>query len=46
MNSDLNVGLIGYGTVGKGVVKILEKNKSIEKKLKADFALKNKFFQM
>ncbi|MEA5000463.1 MAG: homoserine dehydrogenase [Endomicrobiaceae bacterium] len=29
MNSDLNVGLIGYGTVGKGVVKILEKNKSI-----------------
>lgn len=25
----INVGLIGYGTVGKGVVKILEKNKKI-----------------
>ncbi|MDR3253791.1 MAG: hypothetical protein LBT07_02355, partial [Endomicrobium sp.] len=25
----INVGLIGYGTVGKGVVKILEENKKI-----------------
>ncbi|MDD2523904.1 MAG: homoserine dehydrogenase [Endomicrobiia bacterium] len=29
MNKTLNIGLIGYGTVGKGVVKILDKNKLI-----------------
>ena len=29
MKKTLNVGLVGYGTVGKGVVKILEKNKAI-----------------
>ena len=29
MKTILNIGLVGYGTVGKGVVKILEKNKAI-----------------
>ncbi|MBO7431403.1 MAG: homoserine dehydrogenase [Elusimicrobia bacterium] len=29
MKKTLNIGLIGYGTVGKGVLKILEKNKAI-----------------
>lgn len=29
MNKYINVGLVGYGTVGKGVVKILEENKKI-----------------
>jgi homoserine dehydrogenase len=29
MKQHINVGLIGYGTVGKGVVKILEENKKI-----------------
>jgi len=29
MKKTLNIGLVGYGTVGKGVVKILEKNKAI-----------------
>lgn len=29
MKTSLNIGLIGYGTVGRGVVKILEKNKAI-----------------
>ena len=29
MKTNLNIGLVGYGTVGKGVVKILEKNKAI-----------------
>ncbi|MDR1087186.1 MAG: homoserine dehydrogenase [Endomicrobium sp.] len=29
MNKYINIGLIGYGTVGKGVVKILEENKKI-----------------
>ncbi len=29
MKTSLNIGLVGYGTVGKGVVKILEKNKAI-----------------
>jgi len=29
MNKYINVGLVGYGTVGKGVVKILEANKKI-----------------
>ncbi|MDR0956538.1 MAG: homoserine dehydrogenase [Endomicrobium sp.] len=28
-NKHINIGLIGYGTVGKGVVKILEENKKI-----------------
>ena len=29
MKKILNIGLVGYGTVGKGVVKILEKNNAI-----------------
>ena len=29
MKKSLNIGLVGYGTVGKGVVKILEKNSAI-----------------
>ena len=29
MKKTLNIGLVGYGTVGKGVLKILEKNKLI-----------------
>jgi homoserine dehydrogenase len=29
MNKYINLGLVGYGTVGKGVVKILEENKKI-----------------
>ena len=29
MKKNLNIGLVGYGTVGKGVVKILEKNSAI-----------------
>jgi homoserine dehydrogenase len=28
-NKHINIGLIGYGTVGKGVIKILEENKKI-----------------
>ncbi len=41
MSNKINIGLIGYGNVGQGVVKFLQKKKSyIKKKFKCEFVLK------
>jgi len=41
MISKINIGLIGYGNVGQGVVKFLQKKKSyIKKKFQCEFVLK------
>lgn len=41
MKKDINIGLIGFGTIGSGVIKLLNDNRSIlEKKLGASLILK------
>ncbi len=41
MKSKINLGLIGFGTVGQGVVKIIESNrKSIEQRIGSKIKIK------